>query len=416
MLLLSLAPAAAPHYHAPHALVTSDDQSHDVELQNKFLHEQVAHMQAMMTQQQEFIEGFMAKFPQQQQLELTPTLADVDAEREEERDAPRINALVDVRICSAIPLLEQKIGHCLHEDLVVSDYHACVMMEMDKVRGHEGVLLRNLYGLMMIANKPGGIEAMTHREIYNAFRLMEWDAKHDDDIASFLNMNGKGSSQTGALVMAGAQCILTLVPYGSKAAAFFKKDDDNALERDDGDAGGSKQVAAVGARGGAFELPDTLAEFERERRSVRAPAAESGCAFLLTKVAQAFMGAMEWNNVDSWRVKADTELIDTCTPHMRPTCAPHAHVTPTSPRLNPALTPRARPRRPGRASADPCTHGDAAGHLARPQGAPLHCGAVQDVLGLPLGGREEDLRRQRRNGKHRRKGKAGSRLPHPALQ
>jgi hypothetical protein len=106
--------------------------------------------------------------------------------------------------------------------------------------------------------------------------------------------------------MAGLQCAASLVPFVKDALA---KD----LERDAEDTGGSERAA----RSHALEvkempeLPKTLAEFERKRKMDRNPVEQTGCAFVISKLAQAVMGALEWNNVDSWRVKADVELIDT---------------------------------------------------------------------------------------------------------
>ena len=77
-------------------------------------------------------------------LEPAEAPEELDAERE---DFTHIKALVDVRICSAIPLLEQEIGHCSVASARIDSfqYEHCVFDAMDKVNGHEGVLLRNLY-------------------------------------------------------------------------------------------------------------------------------------------------------------------------------------------------------------------------------------------------------------------------------
>ena len=85
-------------------------------------------------------------------LELTALPADVDVERAAKNEKPKpkdktddghpiIRSLVDVRICSAMPLLQEEIGHCSEND----HYEFCVMDAMEKVGGHKSVLLRNLY-------------------------------------------------------------------------------------------------------------------------------------------------------------------------------------------------------------------------------------------------------------------------------
>ena len=159
----------------------------------------------------------------------------------------------------------------------------------------------------MIADK-GGVKHMTDEGVYTAFKFMEWDASNQKDIKTIFNMNGKNDDQKGRFALNTLKCILQVVPYAKDAIK------DENLERDAEDVGGSKRAA----RSHALEvelpgLPKTLAEFERKREMDRNPAEQTGCAFVISALAQMVMGALKWNNVDSWRVKADVELIDTCT-------------------------------------------------------------------------------------------------------
>ena len=168
---------------------------------------------------------------------------------------------------------------------------------------------------MMIANTKGGVEKMSHKDAFTAFRLMEYDAEDERDIKRWLNMNGKTFQAKDRVGIAVLECITQVATKVVSAATSG-----NSLERDAEDTGGSERAARSHALEELPELPETLAEFERERSDThRDPVLDSGCTYLVGLLSRMIVNKMDWNNVDTWRVKAETELIDTCTPASSPT-------------------------------------------------------------------------------------------------